>query len=112
MTAVRPRLNIEPYCLHRRWALAYVLRRERRQRAGLAIDAVGRQLSGSRAGREQKIPRRVEPEGAGNRLGRRLTDRGQPARGVDHEAGDAVVATVADVKEFRRRSQVDLRAGV
>src|SRR5207248_9283944 len=100
MTAVRRRLNIEPYCLYRRWALAHALRHERRQRAGLAIYAVGRQLSGSRADREQKIPRRVEPEGAGNRLGRRLTDRGQPARGIDREARDTVVAAVADVKEF------------
>src|SRR5258707_14287707 len=83
-------LSAKTHCLYRCRALAHALARERRQHAGFAIDAVGRQLSGSGAGRKQEISSRVEPERARDRLGRGLSDRGQPARGIDREAGNAV----------------------
>jgi len=51
----------------------------------------------------RKFPGRVETEGARNRFGRYVSDRRQMTGGGVHgESGDAVMAAIADVKEFPR----------
>src|ERR1700739_258924 len=62
----------EPGGKHRHRTLANGIRRERRQCAGFAIDAIGRQATGCRAGGEKKVTGRVETERAWDGFGRSL----------------------------------------
>src|SRR5262249_17879557 len=56
---------------------------------------------------------RIETKGGGDRLGRSVPGRRQASRrAIDREAGDAVVAAVADVEEPTGRREVDLRTGI
>src|ERR1700704_362822 len=59
------------------------------------------------------MARRIESKGAGDCLGRYPPGwRQAPGRGIYGKPGDAVVSAVADIEEFPRSGEMDLRAGV
>src|SRR5205085_8823698 len=86
------------YC---RRALAHGLGSQRRQPAGLGVDAKGGQTAGRGTSSEQETAVRIECKGARNRFGRRMAGgRQMPSSGIHRKPGKAVMAAIADIEEL------------
>src|SRR5437588_566712 len=84
------------YC---RGALAHGLGSQRRQPAGLGVDAKGGQTAGRGTSSEEETAVGIECKGARNRLGRRMAGGCEMSgNGIDRKPGDGVMAAIADMR--------------
>src|SRR5207237_8383197 len=97
------------YC---RGALAHGLGSQRRQPAGLGVDAKGGQTAGRGTSSEEETAVRIECKGARNRFGRRMAGGcDMSGNGIHCKLGNAVTAAIADIEALTLWGQLDWRAG-
>ena len=86
------------YC---RGALAHGLGSQRRQPAGLGVDAKGGQTAGRGTSSEEETAVRIECKGARNRFGRRMAGGCEMSgNSIDRKPCDGVMAAISDIEEL------------
>src|SRR2546423_2174433 len=86
------------YC---RGALAHGLGSQRRQHAGLGVNAIGGQTAGRGTSSEEETAVWIERKGAGKRFGCSTAgSRELPGGSIDCKPCDGVMAAIADIEEL------------